>query len=122
MFNLKLLNIMVTVTDYVKRTSAEGKEFNALVLQGEVEMILSKISGRYYAAARTCTITCTFNELMCKGLIGKQMPGSIEKMESEPYDYRIPNSDEVIKLNYVYYYNPNPKTMEQEVFQIKAAA
>ncbi|NDK57692.1 hypothetical protein [Pontibacter fetidus] len=113
---------MVTVTDFVKRTSADGNEFNALLLQGEIEMILSKQSGRYYATARTCSITSTFNDLVCQSLIGKQLPGCIEKMECEPYDYRIPNSDEIIKLDYVYYYNPSNKTMEQEVFEVKVAA
>ncbi|WP_299755384.1 hypothetical protein [uncultured Pontibacter sp.] len=113
---------MVTVTDFVKRTAADGKEFNALMLQGEIEMILSKKSGRYYATARTCSITSTFNDLVCQSLVGKQLPGNIEKMESDPYEYRIPNSDEVVTLNYVYYYNPNPKSVEQEVFETKAAA
>lgn len=113
---------MVTVTNFIKRTSADGKEFNALILQGEVEMILSKTSGKYYATARTCSITSTLDVLVCQSLIGKQLPGSIEKMESEPYEYRIPNSDEVVTLNYTYYYNPSPRTMEQEVFEVKAEA
>ncbi|WP_242927349.1 hypothetical protein [Pontibacter vulgaris] len=112
---------MVTVTNFVKRTSGDGKQFNALILQGDVEMILSKQSGRYYATARTCSITSTLDDVVCQALVGKQLPGTIEKMESEPYDYKVPNSDEVITLNYVYYYNPNPRTIEQEVFEIKAA-
>lgn len=108
---------MVTIIDFVKRKNAEGKEFNALVLQGDVEMILSKSSGKYYATAKTCSITSTFDELTCKDLKGKQLPGSIEKVASEPYEYKIPNSDEVVTLNFSYQYNPSTRSMEEEVFE-----
>jgi hypothetical protein len=106
---------MVTVINYVKRTNTEGKEFNALVLQGDLEMILSKQSGRYYATAKTCSITCTFNDSICQDLIGKQIPGSIEKVKTEPYDYQIPNSDEVVTLDFSYYYRPAPGPIEHEI-------
>jgi hypothetical protein len=112
---------MVTVVNYVKRNSGAEKQFNALVLQGEVEMIQSKTSGRFYATARQCSISCTFNDVMCQALIGKSLPGAIEKMECDPYEYTIPESGEVVTLNYTYYYEPTERTMEQEVF-VKVAA
>src|SRR5688572_15303491 len=107
---------MVTVIDFKTKETKEGKPFNSLVLQGEIEMVPSKQTGRFYATARTCSISCTFNEVICQGLIGKTLPGTIEKMECDEYEYQIPGSDEVIKLTHTYYYNPNPKTVEQEVF------
>jgi hypothetical protein len=112
---------MVTVVNYVKRNSGAQKQFNALVLQGEVEMVQSKSSGRFYATARQCTISCTFNEVMCQALIGKSLPGTIEKMECDEYEYTLPETGEVIMLNYTYYYNPSDKTIEDEVF-VKVAA
>jgi hypothetical protein len=112
---------MVTVIDFAKRKNTAEEDFNVLVLQGDLELVQSKESGRFYATAKTCTIPCTFNDLMCKGLIGKQLPGNIEKMECDPYDYHIPGTDEIISLSHTYYYDPVERTMEQEVFG-KAAA
>lgn len=120
--NHKFLCTMVTVIDFKTRKNAQEKDFNVLILQGDIELLKSQTTGRFYATARTCSISCTFNEVVCKALIGKQLPGRIEKMECDPYDYQIPNSDEVIRLNYIYYYDISPKTMEEEVFEGKAAA
>ncbi|WP_162427874.1 hypothetical protein [Pontibacter pudoricolor] len=113
---------MVTISGFKKRTSEDGKEFNVLLLQGDVELIQSKESGRFYATAKTCTIPCTFNDPMCQGLIGRTLPGNIEKVVCDPYDYHIPGTDEIISLAYSYYYDPIERTMEQEVFQLKRAA
>src|SRR5688572_16476916 len=106
---------MVTVTGFNTKNTDSGKTFNVLILQGDLEFVPSKTTGRFYATARTCSISCTFNEVICQGLIGKTLPGSIEKMQCEPYEYTVKESGEVLKLDYTYYYNPNPKTVEQEV-------
>ncbi|MFD3003092.1 hypothetical protein ACFS7Z_22205 [Pontibacter toksunensis] len=113
---------MVTITGFAKRKNTADEEFNVLLLQGEIELIQSKESGRFYATAKTCSIPCTFNEAMCQGLIGKTLPGNIEKVLVDPYDYHIPGTDEIISLDYSYYYDPVDRTMEQEVFQMKPAA
>lgn len=111
---------MVTVIDFVKRTNSEGKEFNALLLQGEVEMIKSQKTGKFYATAKTCSITSTFDDTICQSLIGKELPGNIEKVKCEPYEYQIPNTKEAVTLNFIYQFNPVQQTMEQEVFEGKA--
>lgn len=106
---------MVTVVNYETKKNSDGEEFNVLILQGEIEMIQSKQTGKYYATAKTCSISCTFDELMCQNLIGKHLPGSIEKIEVDPYEYKIPNSEETITLTYTYFYDPHPKHVENEV-------
>jgi hypothetical protein len=88
-----------------------------VVAKGEVQMVKSQTSGRYYATARTCSISCTFNDVICEGLISKSLPGSIEKMDCDPYVYLVQETGEVLTLTHTYYYNPNPRTMEQEVFK-----
>ncbi|MER2997383.1 hypothetical protein [Pontibacter populi] len=112
---------MVTIVDWKTRNTEDGREYNALVLQGDLELVQSKETGRFYATAKKCSISCTFNEVICASLIGRTLPGTIEKMDCDPYEYTIPDSGEVIILNYTYYYVPAPKTMEQEVFNMKAA-
>ncbi|MFD2246650.1 hypothetical protein [Pontibacter ruber] len=112
---------MVTIVDWKKRNSEDGREFNALILQGELELIQSKETGRFYATAKKASISCTFNDVVCATLIGKTLPGQIEKMECDPYEYTIPDSGEVIILSHTYYYDPVPRTMEQSVFGVRAA-
>src|SRR4051794_11778670 len=97
---------MVTVVNYNFRTNKEGKEFISLELQGDIELVQSMETGRFYATARRCSITSTFNEETAKTLVGKQMPGTIQRVESEPYEYTIPDSGEVILLQHSYEYVP----------------
>jgi len=35
-------------------------------------------------------------------MIGEKIPGSIEKVSCEPYEYQVPNSDEVVTLDFTY--------------------
>ena len=108
---------MVTVIDYHVRESKTGETFTTLSLQGDIEMIKSQKTGKFYATAWKASIIATFNEDACKALIGKTLPGSIEKTPvDEPYDYQIPGSKEVIKLDYTYEYNPEPANVEESVF------
>lgn len=97
---------MVTVTNYAVGTNSEGKSFVKLILQGDLEMVQSKTSGKFYATARRCSITSTFDEQTAMQLVGKQLPGAIIKEECEPFDYTIPETGEEISLSYRYVYVP----------------
>ena len=97
---------MVTVTNYALRESKEGKPFISLQLQGDLEMVQSMETGRFYATARKCSVTSTFDEPTAKSLIGKQLPGIIQRVESAPYEYTIPETGEVIMLQHSYEYVP----------------
>ena len=95
---------MVTIVDCVNRTSNEGSEFVALIVQSELELVTSK-NGNIYAAAHRASIPCTLDMETAKMLIGKTLPGFIEKVECEPYE--TANSDgELIVLNHRYSYVP----------------
>ena len=108
---------MVRIIDYHVRESKKGESFTTLTLQGDLEMIMSQNSGKYYATARKASIITTFNEEACKSLVGTTLPGKIEKKQvDKPYDYQIPDSDEVIKLDYTYEFNPEPSNVEETVF------
>lgn len=99
---------MVTVTNYVQKETAKGKMFYALELTGDIEMSISKTTGRPFATVRKTTIASTFDEVICKTLIGKQLPGSILKVETdEPYEYTVPSTGETILLDYRYEYSAN---------------
>jgi hypothetical protein len=100
----KPLNNMVKIIDYKKRFSAEKqKEFFALTVQGDLE-ILKSASGGNYLSAPKISIPSTFDEATCISLIGKELPGRIVKQECEAYSYTIESTGEVITLNYKFEY------------------
>ena len=99
---------MVTVTNYNKRQSDEGREFFALTIQGGVEVVQSQ-NGNLYMTARKTSIPSTFDEQGCQLLIGKEIPGSIKKVECEPYEYENKNTGEVITLTHTYEYEEERK-------------
>lgn len=108
---------MVTVIDYTQRTNKEGEPFNALIVQGDIEIATSKDTGKPYATARRASIPSTFDENTCQSMVGKELPGEIERVPSQPYEYNIPDSDETVILEYTFEYNPEPSNVEEEVFE-----
>lgn len=95
---------MVTVIDYKSRRNKAGETFFVLVLQAGVEILRSLVTGRLYATARKATVACTFSEENCKQLLGSQLPGRIEKVKTNPYQYLIPGTQEKVMLDYTYLY------------------
>jgi hypothetical protein len=95
-----------TWVNYHLRMSKEDKEFISLELQGDVELVQSMETGRFYATAKKCFVTSTFNEQSAKALIGTNMPGSIVRVECESYDFTVPETGEVISLAHSYTYSP----------------
>ena len=110
---------MVKIVDYRIRTNSQGEEFCALILQGGLEMVKSQETGRFYATAKSASITSTFTEDQCKGLIGSEIPGSIRKVECEPYEFTIKDTGEVVTLKHRWDYLPEGETMEEVVHQGK---
>jgi len=108
---------MVTISNYRVNVNSEGKSFCSLILQGDVELVKSKTTNRFYATARKTSITSSFDENTCRQLIGKTIKGSIVKVDCDDYDYIIPESGEVIRLNYNYSYVADSENVEEEVFQ-----
>jgi hypothetical protein len=106
---------MVTICDVIKRQTKEGKEFFALELQGDLEIVVSKETAKPYLTARKTSIPCTFEESIAKTLIGRQLPGGIERIEVEKYDFIVPSTGKKIKLSHSYQYSKEPATVTEVV-------
>ncbi|SNR68621.1 hypothetical protein SAMN06265371_108214 [Lutibacter agarilyticus] len=91
---------MVTIVDYKTYEKEDGTTFNTLIVQGGIEAVKNKETGRTYLTTRTARVSCTFDELTCEALKGTQLPGSVKKVNSEPYEYTIPNTGEVVTLTH----------------------
>jgi hypothetical protein len=113
--NLKKLKIMVTIIGFEKRENIEGKEFNVLLLQGGIELVKSKEAGNYYATSKKASISSTFDDAMCTSLIGQQIPGSIQRVECEPYEIVNKETGEVLFLKHRWAFLKEGETLEERV-------
>lgn len=107
---------MVTIVDCVSRISHEGNEFVAFILQGELEVLTSK-SGNMYVSAKKTSIPSTLELDNAKRMIGKTLPGTIEKVECPAYEH-VNSDGELVHLNHRWQYVPeiNPTLQHQEHF------
>ncbi len=101
---------MLTITGYRECINSENKSFFTLTLESGIEMIQSQKTGQFYASSKRATITSTFNEDVCKSLVGTTIAGRIEKMSCDPYSYVIPETGEQVELSHRYSYVPNEET------------
>ena len=105
---------MVKIISVETRKNSQGEDFAVLILQGGLEFVKSKQTGKHYATARKVTVSSTFDETTARELIGTQLPGSVEKVACEPYEHVV-EGGEVVVLNHTYSYNPSPNTTEEVV-------
>jgi len=106
---------MVTIIGFRERQNLTGEKFFSLVLQGSLEMVKSKLTGRYYATAKKASVTSTFTEEVCKELVGQKVPGSIQRVSCEPYDFIVPETGELIKLDFRWIYLKEGETVDAVV-------
>jgi hypothetical protein len=105
---------MVTIVNYKPIQNENGEQFFGLEVQGGIEAVRSQETDRMYFTARKATVACTFNEVTCQTLIGEKMPGKIQKVETEPYEYIIPGTEEVITMDYRYEYISEEDSIVQD--------
>ena len=105
--NLKSTKMVRVIKSKISQNK-EGKEFVSLKIQGDPEFVQSQNSGKMYLTVRTCYISTTFDEATANALIGKELPGTVERVSSEPYQYTVESTGEVITLAHTYEYKPMP--------------
>lgn len=110
---------MVRIINYKTRQREDGTEFYLLEVQGGIEMIKSKTTNQYYATAKKATVSTTFDEATCKGLIGTEFPGKISKIKTDPYQYTIKDTGEVITLEHRFVYLPEDVDSEEETLAVE---
>ena len=106
---------MVTIVDFVKRQNSKGEEFNALIIQGGLEMVKSNQTGRYYATAKKASVTSTFDDLTCKELIGQKIPGSIQRVECLPFEFMLKDTGEILTSSHRWIYLKEGESVTERV-------
>lgn len=102
---------MVKIIDYRTYQTEDGEEFNTLLVQGGLEAVKSKETGRTYLTARTVSVPCTFSKDICETLKGTDLPGRIKRVEVEPYLYTIPDNGEEVTLTHRFEYVGEDETI-----------
>ena len=93
---------MVTILGYKTFEKENGENFYCLVVQGGIEAVKSQQTGKTYITARTVDVPTTFDEQTCSGLIGEKISGAVKKVATDPYDYTVTETGEIIQLNHRY--------------------
>lgn len=108
---------MVQIIAFQKKENSRTKEtYSVLVLQGEPEVLISKTSQRPYIACRKTTIPCALEENQAQALIGKELPGSIERVSCTPFEVKLATGKKV-KISTAYQFLPSEAVNEKEVAQ-----
>ena len=108
---------MVQIVAFQKKENSRTKEsYSVLVLQGDPEVLISKSSGRPYISAKKTTIPCALEENQAQALIGKELPGSIERVSCAPFQLTLATGKKV-KISSAYQFIPLEMDSKKEVAQ-----
>lgn len=109
---------MVTIVGYKTFEKENGENFYCLVVQGGIEAVKSQQTGRTYLTAKTVNVPTTFDEQTCSGLIGERISGVVKKVKTDPYDYTVTETGEIIQLNHRYeFVNEEDSIIESNVIE-----
>ncbi|QKJ63343.1 hypothetical protein [Flavobacterium sp. M31R6] len=95
---------MVKIFDVKTFTTETGKVLSMLIVQGGLEPLVSNKTGKIYLTMRKANISTTFDEATCKSLVGTELPGNIEKVACEPYEYIVKETGEILTLKHNWQY------------------
>lgn len=95
---------MVVIKDFKTVKKDNGETFFTLIVQGGVEPVKSKKTGRIYFTTRTARVPTTFDEETCKGVIGTTFEGEIKKVACDPYKFVIQETGEEVELEHRWEY------------------
>jgi hypothetical protein len=96
---------MVTIIAAHLRENEKGS-FTILELQDKVELIQSQNTGRWYATAKRCFVSSTFDQEKANNLVGSTFPGCIIRVQCDPYSFTIGETGEEVQLTHRWEYTP----------------
>jgi hypothetical protein len=98
---------MVKITGFQTRNNGGGQPFIVLELQsGEPEIVQSKETGNFYLTFRKTSISSTLSEEEAMLMVGRELKGTIKKMQVEAYEITDEKSGDIVELHHKYQYAP----------------
>ena len=108
---------MVTVKEIKKAENSKGEEFYGLIVQSGAMPVKSKQTGRVYITAKTAFVATTFDEETASSLIGSEFEGTIRKVQTDPYEYTIEETGEIIELSHRWEFVDPALEMQEQVVE-----
>jgi hypothetical protein len=108
---------MVTVKEIKKAENSQGEEFFGLIVQSGAMPVKSKKTGRVYITAKTAFVATTFDEQTAASLIGTEFEGTVNKVATDPYEYTIEETGEIIELSHRWEYVDPTLELEEQVVE-----
>lgn len=106
---------MVTVKEIKRAENSRGEEFYGLIVQSGAIAVKSKKTGKVYFTAKTAFVSTTFDEKTASSLIGMEFEGTIKKVETDPYEYTIEETGEILELSHRWEYVDPSIEMEEQL-------
>lgn len=104
---------MVTIVGFKEVEAQDGRTFTSIELQGEPKLEQSVATGNFYLTANKTRVTTLLPLEVCQMLIGKQLPGTVDKVQVEPYEHVNKETGEVKVLDYAYVYTPEKQKLAE---------
>ena len=95
---------MVTIVEVAERTAANGNTFCSVMVAGDVSVHMSA-EGKTSLVALKASIPSNLPKDVLKNMIGNKLPGKVERVETEPYQWTN-SAGEEITLSHTYKYSP----------------
>lgn len=105
---------MVTIINYKEVQTEDGRQFVSIELQGEPKLEISATTGNFYLTANKTRVSTALPIEACKMLIGQKLPGTVDKIQVDPYPYVNKETGEAFTLDYAYVYRPEEQSMSKE--------
>jgi len=97
---------MITVTGFKVKQTQDGRDLTLLELTGDLTLVQSQNTGKWYATTPKCYMPSTFDEKVAESLIGTRMEGCIARVETEPYSFVDESTGEEVTLAFRWGYIP----------------
>ena len=105
---------MVTIINFKLERSESGEEYLRLQIQSDDLNVVTTETGSQYVNAPKATIISTISEEIAKTQIGKKLPGTIDRVKSDPWTYTDRQTGEQKTVHHRYIYNPEGKSKVAE--------
>lgn len=104
---------MVTIINYKEVQTEDGRQFVSIELQSEPKLIKSSTTGNFYLTVNKTRVTTALPVEVCKTLVGQKLPGTVEKIQVEPYESINKETGEVKVLHHVFVYTPDEQSTQK---------
>jgi len=108
---------MVRVKEIKTVKKEDGTEFHCLIVEGDLEPVISNKTGRIYLTKRTAVVPTTLDQEACMATIGTQLDGEVQKVLCDPYNYVLEDGTAIELAHRWEYRDPNLEIVKNHIVE-----